>query len=168
MRAPTRYPKRSPGEWQRLRQRAAEGFDRGERIKDVAQALTISYEATRKWRRTLEQGGIEALLTRPPRGRPPKLTSEQLEQLEAELLQGPEAHGYTTELWTLERIAALIRQLFGVSYHPSHVFKILRAMDWTCQKPERRARERDEQAIAHWVQHRWPRIKRGHSAQALR
>ena len=115
-----------------------------------------------------KQGSTEALLTRPPRGRPPKLTPEQLEQLEAALLQGPEAHGYSTELWTLERIAALIRKRFGVSYHPSHVFKILRAMDWTCQKPERQARERDEEAIAHWVKHRWPRLKKGHSAQALR
>ena len=168
MRAPTRYPRRSPDEWQQLRQQAARRFDRGDSINDVAQALTISYEAVRVWRRVWEQGGAEALLTRPPRGRPSKLTPEQLQRLDVELRRGPEAHGYRTELWTLERIAALIRKLFGVSYHPCHVFKILRAMDWTCQKPERQARERDEQAIADWVQRRWPRLKRGHSAQALR
>jgi len=168
MRAPTRYPRRSPDEWQRLRQQAAVLFEQGVSTKEVAQALNISYEAARVWRLIWKQGGREALLTRPPRGRPPKLSAEQLQQLEAELLEGPESQGYCTELWTLERIAALIRKLFGVSYHPSHVFKILRAMDWTCQKPERRARERDEAAIAHWVQRRWPRLKRGPSAQAPR
>ena len=166
MRAPTRYPRRSPDEWQQLRHRAAELFAHGHSIRQVSDALHISYEAVRVWHRTWAAQGTEALLKRPPRGRRPKLSGEQLQQMEAELLKGPRHHGYSTELWTLERIAALIRKLFEVSYHPSHVFKLLRAMEWTCQKPERRARERDEQAIGHWVKRRWPRIKRGPSAQA--
>ena len=167
MRAPTQYRRRRPDEWQQLRQRAAELFAHGDSIRQVSQALHMSYEAARVWRRTWETGGPQALVSRPPRGRRPKLSVEQIQQLEAELLKGPRHHGYSTELWTLERMAALIRKLFGVSYHPSHVFKILRAMGWSCQKPERRARQRDEQAIAHWRKHRWPQIKKGHSAQAL-
>ena len=140
-------------------------FAHGHSITQVSEPLNISYEAVRVWRQTWPAEGTEALLRRRPRGRRPKLSADQVQQVEAELLKGPRHHRYRTELWTLERIAALIRQLFGVSYHPSHVLKILRAMEWTCQKPERGARERDEQAIGHSVKRRWPRIRRRPSAQ---
>jgi len=74
--------------------------------------------------------------------------------------KGPRHHGYPTELWTLQRVAEVIAVHFGVQYHRGHVWKILRAMAWSCQKPERRARERDEQAIRRWRQEDWPRIKK--------
>jgi transposase len=76
------------------------------------------------------------------------------------LLQGAAAHGYGTDLWTLPRAAALIERAFGVHYHPAHVWKILRGCGWSPQKPERRARERDEDAIAQWRRRRWPHIKK--------
>jgi transposase len=76
------------------------------------------------------------------------------------LVQGPLHAGYRTDVWTLARIAKLIHQEFGIRYHPSHVWKILTALGWSCQKPERRAVERDEAAIARWKQHDWPRIKK--------
>jgi transposase len=68
--------------------------------------------------------------------------------------------GYTTDLWTLGRVAALIHQQFGVRYHPAHVWKVLTGLGWSCQKPERRAVERDEVAIARWKREEWPRIKK--------
>ena len=60
----------------------------------------------------------------------------------------------------LARVAEVIAVHFGVQYHPGHVWKILQSMGWSCQKPERRARERDEKAIATWRQQDWPRIKK--------
>jgi hypothetical protein len=33
-------------------------------------------------------------------------------------------------------------------------------LGWSCQRPERKARERNEEAIRRWVRHRWPRIKK--------
>ena len=72
------------------------------------------------------------------------------------------ANGFDTDLWTLERVAVVICQLTGVRYHPGHVWVILRhRLGWTLQRPERRASERDEQAITRWVQQEWPRIKKG-------
>jgi hypothetical protein len=63
-------------------------------------------------------------------------------------------------LWTLARIARLIKQHFGIRYHPGHVWKLLRKLGWSCQKPERRALQRDEAAIAHWKRYLWPHIRR--------
>ena len=76
------------------------------------------------------------------------------------LLKGAVAHGYSTDLWTLPRVAEVIAKTFGVHYHPAHVWKILRGEGWSCQKPERRARERDEEAIDRWRAERWPHIKK--------
>jgi transposase len=60
----------------------------------------------------------------------------------------------------LPRAAAVIAQTFGVRYHPTHVWRILGGEGWSCQKPERRARECDEPAIQRWRQARWPPIKK--------
>ena len=76
------------------------------------------------------------------------------------LLKGATAHGFSTDLWTLPRVAEIIARTFGVRYHPAHVWKILRGEGWSCQKPERRARERDEAAIQRWRTERWPHIKK--------
>jgi transposase len=76
------------------------------------------------------------------------------------LAAGPLRAGYRTDLWTLGRVAELIDGEFGARYHPAHVWKILTTLGWSCQKPERRAVERDEAAIARWKREAWPRIKK--------
>jgi transposase len=79
------------------------------------------------------------------------------------LTRGALRAGYRTDLWTLPRVTELIHQEFGVRYHPAHVWKVLTALGWSCQKPERRAVERDEAAIARWKQEAWPRVKKRRS-----
>jgi len=75
------------------------------------------------------------------------LSSRQRAQLVKLLLKGAKANGFSTDLWTLPRVSELIECTFGVHYHPAHVWKVLRGEGWSCQKPERRAKERDEAAI---------------------
>jgi transposase len=159
-RKPTLYPRRSPQQWLQVKQIAVARFAEGQKIAAIAAELHVSYEAVRVWYHKWQAGGSEAVVTQQPQGAKARLTQQQLAELEAALLEGPSHWGYQTELWTLERIAALIRKLFGVKYHPSHVFKVLRAMNWSCQKPTRQAKERDEAAIARWLAVDWPRIKR--------
>lgn len=95
-----------------------------------------------------------------PVGRPPALSERQLQQLDRLLRRGPTRCGFPTELWTLKRVAQLIEAEFGQCYDPSGVWHLLKRMGWSCQKPERRARERDEAAIAAWRKKDWPRIKK--------
>ena len=114
------------------------------------------------WHTRFTQGGLDALRSRGPTGLNPRLSATRLARVEQALLQGARANGFDTDLWTLERVAVVITQLTGVRYHPGHVWSILRRrLGWTLQRPERRAVERDEQAIARWVAHEWPRIKKG-------
>src|SRR5437667_32844 len=93
-------------------------------------------------------------------GRPPRLSARQRQALLKQLLRGPMAHGYPTQLWTTQRIAEVIERRYGVRYHRNHVSRLLAQCGWTCQKPERRARERDEPAIARWKRNAWPRVKK--------
>jgi len=100
------------------------------------------------------------LAARPHPGRPALLTAGQRRRLVKLLLQGAGKHGYSTELWTLKRVAEVIAANFGVQYHPGHVWYVLRSLRWSSQKPQPRARERDEQAIERWRREDWPRIKK--------
>jgi len=110
-----------------------------------------------------EAGGAEGLKAKRHPGGKPRLSDAQRQRLPTLLSKGPRAWGYKTDLWTLQRVAEVIEKTFAVSYHPSQVWRILRAMRWSCQKPERRARERDEQAIRRWRPVEWPRIKKSPS-----
>jgi len=88
------------------------------------------------------------------------LAPEAKAQLEDCLVQGPQAFGFSSDLWTCPRVAELVDRKFGVRYHVDHVGRLLRSMGWSPQKPERRARERDEQAIRGWIKEAWPRVKK--------
>jgi transposase len=80
--------------------------------------------------------------------------------LEKELLRGAAAHGYSTDLWSLPRVAALIDKISGVNYHPAHVWKILHKMGWSLQRPTLRARERDEEMVLEWKKQTWEKVKK--------
>lgn len=146
------------------RVRAGELFAAGFSQADVARRLGVTRQSALRWHRLYEQGGVEALAPR-QRGRPTKLTPEQLDQLGAALQRGPAAHGWTTDLWTLERIAKLVQRLFGVRFHRGHVWKLMGSMGWSLQRPTTRARERDEEAIARWKREDWPRLKKTRGAR---
>jgi len=131
----------------------------GERPARVARFLGVHRSSVGRWRAAADRGGDAALAARPHPHRPPHLTDEQLRCLEALLAAGADGHGWPNRLWTTARVAQLIRRHFGVSYHPDHVRRFLRhRLHWTSQKPQRKARERDEDEIAHWVQEEFPRI----------
>ena len=136
-------------------------FGEGKSRAQVARLLEASRTSAGRWYRTWTEGGLEGLAGPGRTGRRPRLEAGQLKRLEGELLAGPQAHGYTTALWTLPRIARLIQKLFGVSYHPAHVWKLLQQLGWSAQRPERQAKERDEEAIRRWHKRRWPRRKKG-------
>ena len=138
-------------------------LDRGWAQAEVAEKRGVSATAVWKWVQAIERGGADGLKSKPRPGRPPKLTDRQLERLEGLLVRGPTKLGYATELWTLKRVAEVIEKHFGEQYNASGVWYLLKRLGWSCQKPERRARERDEDAIVHWRKKDWPRIKKSAS-----
>jgi transposase len=145
---------------QARRLKAGRLFAQGCSQAEVARQLKVSRQSASRWYHAWQGGGQEALRGADRTGRKRRLSGEDLCQLETCLLEGARVHGYDTDLWTLKRIAQLIRRRFKVSYHPGHVWKLLGQLGWSCQRPERRARERNEAAIRRWLRYRWPRIKK--------
>jgi len=154
-------PKGSAAQLEARRRRAAALLRKGLGVREVARRVGASPSSVSRWKEAVAKGGSQALAAKVVPGRPPRLSGQQKEELLDLLLQGPPAHGYASPLWTLARVAQVIETRFGVSYHPAHVWRILRACGWSPQKPERRARERDEAQIRRWRQRRWPHIKKG-------
>lgn len=152
--------KGSAAELEQRRRQAVALLEEGLKGAQVARVLGVSGAAVSRWKQAYEKDGPAGLAATPHPGGRSRLTSKQRQRLAKLLLQGPRRHGYRTELWTLGRVAEVVARTFGVQYHPSHVWKVLRGMGWSCQKPERRARERDEEAIRRWRQEGWPRIKK--------
>jgi transposase len=144
------------------RLQAAGLFAQGHTQAEVAHQLGVSRQSAHVWHTRFQEGGVDALRSRGPTGPDPKLSAADLARIEQALLAGAMASGFDTDLWTLERVAVVICQLTGVRHHPGHVWGILRRrLGWSLQRPERRASERDEDAIARWVAQEWPRIKKG-------
>jgi transposase len=130
-------------------------------VRQVARHVKASPSSVRRWRDAVARHAEAGLNAKPhPGGSQPKLSLDQRQRLVALLSQGARAHGFRNALWTLARIATVIERHFGVTYCPSGVWHLLRRLGWSPQKPQRRARERDEQAIAKWPTQDWPRIKK--------
>ena len=145
---------------ERRRFKALRLLRQGLNQSEVARRLRVVRQSVARWAALDREGGQRALRQAGRAGRKPRLSPRQKSRLEQRLLAGPERLGYETSLWTSERVADLIEQEFGVRYHPGHVWKILVALGWSCQRPVGRALERNEKAIGHWKKVRWPDIKK--------
>jgi transposase len=150
----------SQAELERRRRRAIGLLGEGSSVTEVARRVGSSHSSVILWRDRHHRLGAEGLAAKPVPGRPPRLRRAQLRRLPRMLLRGALAWGYATELWTTSRIAEVIRREFGVRFHRAQVGRLLHKLGWSCQKPERRALERDEAAIAHWRRYRWVAIKK--------
>jgi transposase len=145
---------------QRRRVSAARLFEQGLTPAAVSRVLGVSRQAATRWHQAWRTGGVKALRGAGRTGRSAKLAGDKLCRLEATLLAGAKASGYRNDLWTLKRIADVIRRRFQVTYHIGHVWKVLGQLGWSCQRPVGRARERNEEGIRRWLRYRWPRIKK--------
>ena len=135
---------------------------------EIGRRLKVSNQTVSRWRKEHEKGGDASLQARGRAGRRPCLSEADKARLIELLHQGPERLGYETPLWTCSRVAHLIEQNFRIDYHPGHVWRILRQLNWSVQQPAGRALERNEAQIEVWKQKRWPDTKKKPSKKAVR
>ncbi len=135
-------------------------LEKGSSQSQVARTLGVHRQSVSRWARQLAASGRAGLKKAGRAGRKPRLSAADLRRIERGLKRGPEALGYVTSLWTTVRVKELITQECGVSFHPSHVWRILQRLGWSCQRPARRAIERNEEAIRYWKKVRWPELKK--------
>ena len=159
-------PRRDFAAMEERRMRAAKMFEQGVIPAEVARQVGVSHQIVSDWRAVWRRSGRDGLRGAGRAGRLPKLSRDQLVEVERELLKGAEANGYPNDVWTLQRVAEVIERVTGVSYRPAHVWSILRhELRWSWQRPARRANERNDEAIHQWVKQRWPTLKKGPGAR---
>lgn len=133
---------------------------------EIARRLSVSRTAVGNWAKGLVIGGWRELKQHISTGRPSKLSDDQLVTLRQILQRGAVAAGFPTERWTLGRVKQMVEREYDVSYHLNYIPRLLDRLDWSWQKPLSRAAERDEADIQAWIDHDWPRIKKGSAPRA--
>ena len=147
------------------RRRAVKLISEGWRVTDVAETLGVSRQAVSKWKRVAAKQGARAKALAAKKQHVPqsRLSKADRQALVRLLRGGPRKAGFQTDLWTTSLVKQLIEREFGVTYHPGHVGRMLHALGFSCQKPERRSREQDTKQVRKWREQEWPRIKKGGS-----
>ncbi len=153
-------PNGSADQLEHRRFRALTLLRQGKSPVEVARQLGVDRRSVRRWKAACQGRGSGALKARRASGRPPRLQPPQKQILRRALLRGAQAAGFENDLWTCRRVAQWIQQRFGIRYERTHVCRLLHGLGFTPQKPQRRALERDEEAIRQWVQKVWPAVKK--------
>lgn len=144
----------SPKELEARRRKAAEFFKQGKTKYWVALHFKVSFPASGEWHKRWKD---DTLAAQKP-GKKEKLSFEQKKDLSKMILRNPTVYGFTTQLWTLERITSVVQKELNVSYKPRSLSHMLHMLGFSCQKPERRAKERNEKRIAEWRKQTWPAL----------
>lgn len=142
------------------RLQAMEFLNEGLQPVEVARKIGVDRRSVRRWKASVLKDGQEGIRAKPLPGRPPRLGPGEKKRLETILLRGALKAGFPTDLWTCPRVVQVIEKAFGVHYHVDHVGRVLHSLGWSPQKPQRRAIERDEEAIRSWIKTEWPRVKK--------
>jgi len=156
----TYRPRRDLDGMKTRRLRAGKMFEENKTQADVVRATGVSRQSVSRWYKDFKRGGIKALVGAGRAGRKPRLSAVEIQKVDGALRNGAKGNGFGTDLWTLPRVATVIEKITGTRYHSGHVWRILRQLGWTLQRPAKQARERNDKAHAEWVNKRWPAIKK--------
>jgi transposase len=158
---PSLTVRRDRQEQEARRQRALGMLESGESQSVIAQRLGVTQQAVSKWARAYRAGGKSALASKGKPGRKTGLTDEEVKLVEAALLQGPVKNGYRNDLWTLRRMSAVVAKVTGrKAPSTTRTWNILREMGWSCQRPAKRARQQNAEAVAAFRTQTWQAIKK--------
>lgn len=155
-----------PHDWREWRRFRAWDLVRcGWHQRAVAEALNVSMRSVSNWIGRARREGRSALRAHPSPGRPSELSDDERRLIPDFLWHGPEAYGFRGAYWNCHRVALVLQEEFGVAYHPGHVSRILKELNWTPQIPITRAAQRDEAEIRHWRDAVWPELLRRAQAE---
>jgi len=147
-------------EREKVRVKAGKLFQKGVPQAEVARRLKATPAAVNYWYKDWKGGGVNGLKSKGHPGFPSKLTDDKRMVFKRAILKGPEEYGFETNLWTLSRLAAVMKKTTGVRFGHNHTWEIVRSLGFTCQKPQVKAKERDEEAIKAWKEKRLPGLKK--------
>lgn len=131
----------------------------------IAEKLGVSGPSVHEWKVAWKKSGRDGLKAG-HYGRVSRLTSKKEALVRRNILKGAGEQGFSGDFWTLKRLTVGIKRWTGIAYEDRSVWHVLKRLGFSCQKPIKRARERDEEAIQTWLAETWPKVKKGASRMA--
>lgn len=129
----------------------------GMTYRKAAEAVDAVPSSVASWMKSYRRGGDAALAPKSETGKnnDSRLGDRERVRLAEVIKQGACAHGFETDLWTLSRIQKVILREFEVRLSISRIHRVLGEMGFSSQKPERRAREQNAQAVEDFRNKGW-------------
>jgi transposase len=134
---------------------------------EISLALDAPRSRVSDWLKTYEARGVDGLMEGRRTGRPSRLTDLQKIMICDILDSGPIAYGHSSGVWAAKIISEIIKDEFGVQYHPSHVWKLLQDFGFTVQSPKRLLALADNEKRQKWIREIYPKIKKKPSGSNL-
>ena len=150
------HPKRNFAELEKRRLIAAKMFAKGASQIEIAEKLAVSRQAVHVWYAKWNSGGDKALAATDHAGRKPRLSKTQLKIVEEALLKGPRAHDFDADIWNLNQIAEVIKKVTGIEYHSGHVWRLMKALEWSAQKEQPSLKRKHHASTRFWKSQTWP------------
>ena len=132
----------------------------GHSSPEIARVLSVHRANVSLWLRHWQDEGLDGLLEGHRAGRPPRLAAPEQERLSAIVRAGSLDYGFKSGVWTAPMIGEVIRQEFGVRYHPGHVRKLLYGLGFSVQRPKKLLARADPKAQQRWRRYTYPRLKK--------
>jgi transposase len=151
----------SPEHQEDLRKKAVRAVQKGMFQITAAELFSVTRQAVGRWIKAYREGGVAALDAK-RQGHPPGelLSAEQKQQIfDIIIRKTPDQYHLPYTLWTRSAVAELIWQRFGLRRVPQTIGSYLKQWGFTPQKPTRRAREKDPQAVTQWMEQEYPKLK---------
>jgi transposase len=142
-----------------LRVQGIELWKKGRKVEQIAEDFGVWQSAVYKWINTYKKKGYDGLKRKIAPGAEPVLDVNERMKLVKLLAKTADNYGFETPLWDCKRVQNLIKEKFGKKLHVSNVWRLLKQLGLSSQKPERRASQQDVSAVERWIKEEWPRIK---------
>jgi transposase len=146
-----------------LRRSVVQAVRGGMKQTQASQVFGVSLRAVNKWVALDKAGGLRALKPkrrgrRAGEGRLDRTQSMRIRQMIIDAL--PDQLKLPFYLWTRAAVASLIKREYGITVSLTTVGRYLKTWGMSPQKPARRAYERNDAAITHWLSKEYPAIAR--------
>jgi transposase len=139
----------------------------GNREIDAANMIGVGRRTVQDWIHRFRSGGIPGLGKGPFQGGKSRLTDAQKTELSRIIEAGPQEVGLDTGVWTASIVVKLVKDLFGISYHPDHMGRILHRLGYSVQYPGRSLSRADENLQRTWLRNELPEIKKKPGVNAV-
>lgn len=126
----------------------------------VSEHFKVSRAAVCQWYKMWKKSKTKGLLSKGHPGFASQLTEKKKSEFKSIILKGPIASGYKTDFWTIDRLCEIARKKLKVKLGYTRIWNTVVSLGFSCQKPERLAREQDAKAVKTWKQKTFPELKK--------